>query len=165
MMKPFHWPFGRKLSPEAIVLEGCIARLRLGIFYHLVREFISNHDQSDAELLSAAVVNMALVETPGNEVARAFRQEHIELIEAECSRLHTRPEIAKALSYLYAAQILYVAIATRTPVSEQSWQLSDKATTLSIDIADPKGALEGKIEEIAAFTAEFADGTKATWSA
>jgi hypothetical protein len=87
-------------------------------------------------------------------------EEAIELVRKEAIGLVALAEIPEALSYLYAAITLLLAIRTRDPFSELSAQLGARATELSLnilstyDICGSGDAIEC-IQEIAAFAMNF----------
>jgi hypothetical protein len=75
-------------------------------------------------------------------------------------KLHLDPALSEALSYLYAAQTLYPAYATRDPFSERSQVLGKRATKLLIHIPNTYelcGSSDGNecIAAIASYALKF----------
>ncbi len=70
------------------------------------------------------------------------------------------PMLSEALSYLYAAQTLYLAFATRNPFSEEAEALGKRATKLSIHIPNTyelcgSGDANECIDAIASYALRF----------
>ena len=116
------------------MLEESVEKLRVGIFARLYESYIPNLGEHQAKFLAAAVLNEALLESPGNDEATHYYATHMTSILNNAMKLHLDPVLPEALSYLYAAQTLYLAYATRNPFSERTQALGKRATKLSIHI-------------------------------
>ena len=114
-------------------LDESISNLRLGIFGRLLRKYRKTHGETQGSLLCAAILNEALVEEPTNDDARRYLARHRDLIKVESLKLSHDADLAEAFSYLYAAQALYLSIATHSPFSERA-QILQRACALSLSI-------------------------------
>ncbi len=128
--------FGREAEP-ARILEGAIERLQIGVAMNLAMEYGSRvglEAPNEAMLLANCVLSYAIVMPPVGERAQEFESSHAEMIRKEALGLEGLAEPAQALSYLYAAITLLLAVRMRDPYSEQAAQLGDRATELGLDI-------------------------------
>jgi hypothetical protein len=126
--------FGNSNCQSVEILEASITQLRVGVFARLSKEYITVYGKQNGEFLSAAILNEALLESPGNHDGELYRNENASLIERESLQLASDPEIASALSYLYAAQTIYLVFVTKEPLSKRAQELGEQATRLSISI-------------------------------
>ena len=115
-------------------LEESIGALRLGTFARLQRNFRASRTPVEAQFLAAAVINEAVVELPANEDGARYLSSNLELIKSEARRMYADAEIARGLSYLYAAQTILLAITLRDPFSSRAQELGARATALAIHI-------------------------------
>jgi hypothetical protein len=130
-------------SPEvfrktADALSYSIAKLRIGLSADLDNIYSPIYGD-DAKYLCAAILNEALVEKPANKKAAKYTLAQRDLISTEVRRLHTLPETARALSYLYTAQILYLHLSNLSgdkTAASRIPELTGRATELSIAIPD-----------------------------
>jgi hypothetical protein len=108
-------------------------KLRLGIFRLLQAKY---HPRFGArsKFLSAAIVNWALLETPGNEEAQAFWEANRDLVEEEAKNLYIDPVPALALSILYSFTL--IRLGPKQP--EVSMGIVERATDLNIVILSAK---------------------------
>lgn len=67
------------------------------------------------------------------EVSR-FAGAHSALVSEEALKLTDKPKVVHALSYLYAAKTIHLAILSRNPLSDEAQRLGSRATELGIDI-------------------------------
>ncbi len=116
------------------LLEASIAQLRLGIFSRLSKKYFDNYGKQNGEFLSAAILNKILLEEPGHDEGKQFRENNNVLIEEELLKIPDDEVIVNALSYLYAAQTLYLVYLTKEPFSKRAQELGEQATRLSIYI-------------------------------
>lgn len=122
---------------QLTILEDAIERLQIGIATNLILDYgthLTLPSPGDAVLLANCVLSHATTMNPVGEAAQQYGKTHADLIRDEALRLAAIPEIPKALSYLYAAITLLLAIRTKDPFSESSTQLCARATDLSLDI-------------------------------
>jgi hypothetical protein len=126
--------FGSSKNQSIKLLEASIALLGLGIFSKLSKKYVPLHGKQKGEFLSTAIINGALLETPGNKEAEIFLQNNSPLVTQETLQLKSDPDIASALSYLYAAQTLFLVFETKEILSARSLELGKKASDLSIYI-------------------------------
>jgi hypothetical protein len=125
----------RTLKPSPIqALEESRSRLRMGIFVRLFGKYAPVRGEEDARFLSAALLNDALIEESRHEHAQKYLARNRSVLALEIKTLSDDPEIAEALSYLYAAETLHLAWATRNPFSERALALGERATELGIYI-------------------------------
>lgn len=118
------------------LLEASIAQLRLGIFSRLSKKYFDDYGKQNGEFLSAAILNKILLEEPGNDEGKQYRENNNVLIEEELRKIPDDTIIADALSYLYAAQTLYLVYLTKEPFSKRAQELGEQATRLSVYIPD-----------------------------
>jgi hypothetical protein len=125
-----------KPAPPAPIqlLEESMSRLRIGIFARLLRKYAPVRGEEEGKFLSAALLNEALTEEPRNDQARKYLARNRSVVAQELMKLRDDAGLAEALSYLYAAQTLYLACATRSPLSERAQALGERATELGIYI-------------------------------
>jgi hypothetical protein len=116
------------------LLDESIAKLRVGVLGRLLKKYIQTFGEAQGKFLCAAILNEALLEDSGSNEAKRYLVRHQDLVKSESLKLHADTELAEGLSYLYAAQTLYLAIATGNPFSERSAELGQQATDLSIYI-------------------------------
>ena len=154
--------FGQKPDPVEM-LEGAIERIQIGIATNLIANYnkrLKLHPLSDTVLLADCVLSYAIAMNPDNESAQQYEKTHADLVRNEALGIVAIAEVAEALSYLYAAITLLLAIRTRDPLSESSAQLGARATELSLyipntnDICGSGDAVEC-IKVIAAFAMNY----------
>ena len=126
--------FGHSNSQDIEILEATIAQLRVGVFARLSQKYIPVFGKQNGELLSAAILNEALLEGPGNADGEIYRRQNASLIEDESLQVASDPDIATALSYLYAAQTMYLVYLTQEPLSKRAQDLGEQAAYLSISV-------------------------------
>jgi hypothetical protein len=127
--------FSKKPSEQYInLLDSAIAQIRGGIHTRLAFAYSQSLPKRDAELLSGAVLSFALMERPMTQDAAAFMSDKRERVKAESHRLAGDPEIAKALSYLYAAQSMRITFDTKNPLAMRIIDLGNQASLLAITI-------------------------------
>lgn len=125
--------FGGRTSPVAVLVDS-ITQLQVGILTNLIVEYRSLVAQSDVTLLAAAVLSEAVLEPPISMEAGDFSRAHSALVREETLKLGRNAGVADALSYLYAAKTLHLAIVTRNPLSEEAERLGGRATELGVYI-------------------------------
>ena len=69
--------FGSSKNQLIELLEASITQLRVGIFSRLSKKYISAYGKQKADLLSAAILNEALLEEPSNTEGDAFRKNNV----------------------------------------------------------------------------------------
>jgi hypothetical protein len=116
------------------LLDESITQLRVGVFSRLLKKYTPIFGEAQGKFLCAAILNEALLEDPGNNEAKKYLARNQDLVKSESLNLHTDTDLAEGLSYLYAAQTLYLAFATRNPFSERAAELGQRAADLSIYI-------------------------------
>jgi hypothetical protein len=126
--------FGSSKNQLIELLEASITQLRVGIFSRLSKKYISAYGKQKADLLSAAILNEALLEEPSNTEGDAFRKNNVLLIEDELKKISTDTIVSQAFSYLYATQTLYLVFITKEPFPKRARELGEQATLLSIYI-------------------------------
>lgn len=145
------------------MLEDAIERLQIGITTNLILVYSTRlklQPPGDTVLLANCVLSHATAMNPVGESAQQYEKTHADLVRNEALGLVALPEVAEALSYLYAAITLLLAIRTRDPFSELSAQLGTRATELSLyipstyDICGSGDAVEC-IQAIARFAANY----------
>lgn len=156
------------LRPEPVrMLEEAIERLQIGITTNLILDYstrLNLQPPGDAVLLASCVLSHATAMSPVGESAQQYWKMHAEQVRKEAIGLVALAEVAEALSYLYAAITLLLAIRTRDPFSELSAQLGARATELSLyipstyDICGSGDAVEC-IRAIAAFAVDYKHDT------
>lgn len=125
--------FGKSRHDYVRLLDESITKLRLAAFTRL-EKYLAAHGK-DTNFLAAGILNEALVEEPGNTDAQKYLEQNRQLIKSETRKLNQDPKLAEVLSYLYAAQTLYLAIVTHNPFSNRTQELGNKAIELSLNIA------------------------------
>ena len=154
--------FGRRPT-SVTILNDAIERLQIGIAMNLILDYktrLKFQSPSDAVLLANCVLSYATAMNPIGESAKQHGKKHADLVRDEALRLAVPAKVAEALSYLYAAITLLLAIRTRDPFSESSTQLGARATELSLyipntyDICDSGDAVEC-IQAIATFALNY----------
>jgi len=126
------------LRRTADALNYSITKLRTGLSADLDKRYSPIYGD-DAKYLCAAILNEALVEKPADKKAAKYTLAQRDLISTEVLRLHTLPETARALSYLYTAQILYLHLSNLSgnkTAASRIPELTGRATELSIAIPD-----------------------------
>lgn len=119
------------------MLEEAIERLQIGISTYLIDDYsirLKPQPPDDAVHLAECVLCYAMTINPINEPARLYERTHDNLIRKEAIELVANVEVSKALSYLYAAIILLLAIRTKDPLSELSAPVITRASELSFII-------------------------------
>lgn len=145
------------------MLEEAIERLQIGIAMNLAMEYGSRLQPglpNEGILLANCVLSYATAMSPIGEPAQHFEKSHSDLVRRQALELEELAEPAQALSYLYAAITLLLAIRTRDPYSEQANQLGDRAAELSLAIPstyDISGSGDAAkcIQAISAFAIDY----------
>ena len=122
-------------SETLTMLEEAIERLQIGIVMHLTLEYSGRFrlvPPPEALTLANCVLSYATAMAPIGEQALEYQRKHGELVRTQAHQLSALEDVAKALSHLYAAITLLIAIRTRDPFSELSSQLASRATELSL---------------------------------
>ena len=154
------WVLGRSKRDAIKLLENAGEMLRICIFGRLYKRYIPQLGDREAKFLAAAVFNEVVLEEPVGREASDYLVANKVRIWTEAKKLRSDPVIAEALSYLYAAQTLYDAYATRNPFSERARALGARATELSnnipntCDICGSADANDG-IRAIASYADQF----------
>ena len=157
--------FGGHKEQTIELLEASITQLRVGLFSTLSKFYYPIYGKQDGEFLSSALLNNVLLEKPGNIDGENFCRNNVELIEEELKKLSFEKVIAEALSYLYAAQTLYLVFITKDPFSKQAQKLGEKATKLSIYIPNTydicgSDNVQECVFEIMKYSSKFIDESK-----
>lgn len=129
--------FSKILGPHpepAAILSEAIERLQAGILTNLTLLYGSRLPPTEALLLANCVLNYAMRMEPLGAEAQSYQESHGDLGREEAMRLSSEPEVAEALSYLYAAITLHLAIRTGQPLSQQAFEVGQRATELSLYI-------------------------------
>jgi hypothetical protein len=122
----------RAHQPPAVQsLRDSIAKLRIAIFARLLLKY-ADREEVERKFLAAAVFNEAILEPPGNKEAERYLARNRDLVTTEALKLTEDQELAEALSYLYAAQVLFYVYLTQRPVSEESMSLAERASELGL---------------------------------
>ena len=106
-------------------------------------------------------MNEAVDEAPTTREAYDYLERNRILVHREAQRLHEDPQLSKALSYLYAAQILEISAETRRHDHPRSDELLERAVKLGVylpntyDICGTGNALDAVLA-IAEFAGSFA---------
>jgi hypothetical protein len=108
-------------------------KLRLGIFRVLEAKYRSRFGDQ-CKFLCAGIMNWALLELPGNEVATKYLDTNRQLIEQEAMCLHRDRDLALAFSILYSLSL--IRLGPRDP--DLSMNIVDRATELNIVILSAK---------------------------
>jgi hypothetical protein len=125
--------FRKKPEPVTTLVEA-IERLQVALLSNLTVDYSLRFQPTEALDLANCVLSYAMLVEPQGTEARHYYQSHWQLVRDEAARLSTNPHVANALSYLYAALTIHLAIQTRNPFSGAADQLGNRATELSIDI-------------------------------
>lgn len=150
--------FGQPKSNYIDLLDKSIEKLRLGILAHLYSKYSKEIGENEAKFLAASVLNEIVVETPSNEEAEHYYKANLNKIYQEALKLSQNEILSEAISYLYAAQIMFLVYLTKLPISERSQQLTDRATELSLYIADMYYICgTDDVNQFITFIAEFAN--------
>lgn len=158
--------FGRQRNPSETLGEA-IERLQVGIVSRLSLNY-RDHGQGDAVHLANCVLSYAITMDPVGDEAKSFAREHQQLIHDEARRLAEAEGVPEALSYLYAAITLRLAILQGDPLSAQAVQLSDRADELSLIIPSSydicgSGDAVHCIKSIAVFADDYLRGAFVTY--
>ena len=145
------------------MLEEAIERLQIGIVMQLTLEYGSRIrlvPPAEAVTLANCVLSYATAMDPIGEHALHYEKQHTELIRTHAHNLAASDDVAKALSYLYAAITLLLVIRTPSPFSELSARLGARASELSLYIPSTydlcgSGDAVACIHAIAAFSADY----------
>jgi hypothetical protein len=122
----------RAHQPQAVQsLRDSIDKLRLTIFALLFHKY-AEYGDTGSKFLAVAVFNEAMRESPQNKEAEQYLNRNRILITKEALTLAQDNEAAEALSYLYAAHILYNVYLTQSPDSEPSRLLAERAGQLGL---------------------------------
>lgn len=117
------------------ILDEIIQCLRIGIFSYLFKnKYLPVFGEEEAKFWAVAVLNTIILEEPGNEQARIFYERNKEKILQDAFNISEDKELSIAVSYLYAAQTIYLAVVTKNPFSHKSQELGEQATRLGIYI-------------------------------
>lgn len=153
----------RSGSETVTMLEEAIERLQIGIVMQLTLEYSGRLrlvPPAEAVTLASCVLSYATAMDPIGEQALQYQRKHGELVRTQAQQLAAFDDVAEALSHLYAAITLLLAIRTRNPFSELSSQLGARATELSLcipstyDICGSGDAVEC-IQAIATFSMDY----------
>jgi hypothetical protein len=158
----FGKPRAISVAATAEALDYSISNLRIGLLKHLLRIYSPAHGE-EAKLLSGAIINYALVEQPTHDAGKRYLAENHKKILREFERLRLRGEISTALSYLYAAQILYLQMSLLSGnklAAAKIPELSNRAGELLVEIPDTyeicgKGDAYSCAEALALFARDF----------
>lgn len=142
-----------------------INKPRTGLFLR-VHELYSPKYGDETKFLCAGIMNYVTVSDPTNEAGKRYFAEKFVLIAREAAKLHLVPEVRKALSYLYAAEIVYLALSGLTGNKLSQAQiplLKERAGELNIAIPNAgeisgKADLHSNAQAIAAYATEFTAG-------
>jgi len=105
-------------------------------------------DATDGLLLAECVLSEALLEPPFNDIAPEYFQAHTQQVEQGACEIADDPELAAALSYIYAAKTLSLVITTGSVLSEEAMRLGERASELGISIPSPydvRGTSDGAL--------------------
>jgi hypothetical protein len=152
-----------KATSEALLHS--ITGLRTGLSIR-VHQLYSPQYGDEARFLCAGILNYVTASTPTNEAGKRYMSEKPALVKTEAAKLHLAPEIRKALSYLYTAEILYLTMAGLSGnklAQAQIPRLTERASELNIVIPDAqeisgKGDAYSCAQAIAAYAIEFTAG-------
>lgn len=161
-MSFFRSLFKRSARPVVVqLLEESNQHLRLGMFAYLCKNrYDPLYGNEQANLWAVAVLNTVLVEEATNEEGRTFYETNRQNVMPEALKLRDHPLLAECASYLYAAQVIYLATMTMDPLPEHSRELAARATELGLyipntfDICGSSDAAECS-RRIADFATEF----------
>jgi len=142
------------------LLDSSIQQLRAGITGRLSQKYVPLYGEEKALHLSTVVLNRCLLEDPVGMDGKIFYQNHTKLIEDELMKLSEDTDLAKALSYLYAAEILYGTPGAKRSSSRRSEELAGQAARLGIHIPGIKeicgsADMNECVIEIMKYSAEF----------
>jgi hypothetical protein len=122
-------------TPPHAALENAITQLELSILTKLITGYAASVGPRNAVLLGASVVAEAVREPLINAEEREYCESHSALVREEALKLGQNPEVADALSYLYAAKRIYFAFMTRNLQSVEVQRLGAAASELGIYIS------------------------------
>ena len=120
------------------LLKISIQQLREGIISRLSQKYTSFYGEEKAFHLSIATLNRCLLEEPSDMESKIFNQNHSELIEYELKKLSQDDSVSKAVSYLFAAEIMCRKAGTAKSSTKQLHELAEQAAKLKIKIPDKK---------------------------
>ncbi len=157
--------FGGSKKQTIELLEASITQLRVGLFSRLSKNYYPIYGKQKGEFLSAALLNNVLLKKPGNKDGEHFYLNNVVLIEEELKKLSSDTVIAEALSYLYAAQTLYLVFITKDPFSKGAQEFGEQATNLSIYIPNTydicgSDNVQECVLEIMKYSSKFIDESK-----
>lgn len=122
-------------SRELGLLVEAIERLQIGIVILLCLEYNKHNPRikSGEELvLSSCVLSYATLMQPDREEVRQYFARYGSFVRSESLKLHTHPQLAEALSCLYAALTLFLVKKTGNPFAARD--LATRASELSLYI-------------------------------
>ena len=134
--------FRRTASPATRLIDA-ITNLQIGIVTNLIIEYGSRLPQFDAVSLAGAVLSEVVMEPPTSAEIATFSHAHSTLVRTELLRLgqnagflrlRHNAGVADALSYLYAAKTIQLALLNRSPLSKEVTDIGARATELGIYI-------------------------------
>jgi hypothetical protein len=141
-------------------LDYVINTLHAGVFRRLHRHYQPIYGD-DAKYLCRQILDEALVDEPNNHAAKKYKAKNHELILKEARALISDPNVKKAITYLYTAQVLRFQMSALSGNSLALARISDltkRATELSIEIPDTTEIFEkGDAYSCAYALAEYAE--------
>jgi hypothetical protein len=123
-----------KKSDPVSSLTDTIERLQASIVTNLTVDYSATTTPADAVLLATCVVSYAMAVEPPTADDKRFDTANRALVRAKSEQLAKNDTVNEALSYLYAALTILIAIKSRNPLSEAAVSLGNRATELSMYI-------------------------------
>lgn len=155
--------FKVKKTAELENIEKSIECLRLGIFAYLHKnKFTTIYGDEEAKFWAAAVMNTLILAEATNNQGKEFYCNNKDKIFEEAQRVSEDDDLSLAVSYLYAAQTIYIAAVTKDPFSERAQEIGEQATRLGIYIPNTydicgNDDMSTVVQSIANFAQTFLD--------
>lgn len=109
-------------------IEDGIRLIKAGIYITLAKRFMSSHSEDDAAKLAFCVTSGLFLMPLEQEKYSTFADAHSDLVQNECMKVASDPDLAEAASYVYA--VLIMLTAWQTCDMEVGMSLTERATDL-----------------------------------
>src|SRR6266705_2842285 len=113
-------------SRHVPAIEDGVRLTKAGIYAKLAKQYLSTHGADDAAKLAFCVTSSLFLFPLEHVKYGAFADQHAELIEKECTKVASDPDLAEAASYLYAILIMLT-----------TWQTRDMETATNLRFVVP----------------------------
>src|ERR1700737_5645203 len=93
-------------SQHVPAIEDGVRLIKAGIYVDLAKRFMSAHSEEDAAKLAFCVTSALFLMPLDQKKYSAFAAAHSNLVESECRKVVSDPDLAEAASYVYAILIM-----------------------------------------------------------